>query len=151
MSKEAVKNLIKESQSDTQLLARLEAAEGSEAVIKIAQERGYEFTEDELILVMQEEQLSFSGQPAEFNESALKFMKEVDNNQAWKKELEAINTPDDIVRYAADKGYEFTEKDLVAVIQEQQQETSVEGEISDEVLESVAGGLFDNWKIKAKW
>ena len=133
------------------MLARLEAAEGSEAVIKIAQERGYEFTEDELILVMQEEQLSFSGQPAEFNESALKFMKEVDNNQAWKKELEAINTPDDIVRYAADKGYEFTEKDLVAVIQEQQQETSVEGEISDEVLESVAGGLFDNWKIKAKW
>ena len=70
MSKEAVKNLIKESQSDTQLLARLEAAEGSEAVIKIAQARGYEFTEDELILVMQEQQ-ELTSEESELSEEAL--------------------------------------------------------------------------------
>ena len=70
MSKEAVKNLIKESQSDAQLLTQLETAEGSEAVIQIAQERGYQFTEEELILVMQEQQELASGE-SELSEEAL--------------------------------------------------------------------------------
>lgn len=147
MSKEAVQNLIEQSKCDEQLLAQLQAAPGPEAVLAIASERGYEFTEEELISVMQEQQLSFDDEPVEINETAFNFVKEVGNNDAWKKELETINTPADIVRYAADKGYEFSEEDIVNVIQHQQDMASTEGELSEDALEAIAGGRA-SWECK---
>ena len=140
MTKEAVQNLIKDSQSNEQLMAQLEAAEGSKAVLEIAKERGYEFTEEELISVMQEQQLGCYSEPVEMNEIAFNFVKEVGNNEIWKEELEAIQTPADIVRYAADKGYEFSEEDIISVMEHQQQLASQESELSEEALEAIAGG-----------
>ena len=146
MTKEAVQNLIKDSQYDEQLMVQLEAAEGSEAVLEIAKERGYEFTEEELISVMQEQQFDRDNEPVKINETAFNFVKEVSNNETWKEELEAINTPADIVRYAADKGYEFTEEDIISVMEHQQQLASKESELSEEALEAIAGG--GEWECK---
>ena len=143
MTKQAVQNLIRESQSDEQLMAQLEAAEGSEAVLEIAKERGYEFTEAELISVMQEQQLDCDNEPIEISETAFNFVKEVGNNETWKEELETINTPADIVRYAADKGYEFTEEDIVSVMEHQRELAFLESELSEEALEAIAGGQVE--------
>ena len=142
MSKQAVLNLIEESKSDESLLAQLESAEGPQTILEIAKSKGYEFTEDELLSVMQEQQLSFADEqePVELNNVALNFIKEVGNNQAWKEDLESINTPADIVRYAADKGYEFSEDEVITIIEHQQELASQEGELTEDALEAVAGG-----------
>ena len=140
MSKQAVFNLIEESKADNNLLSQLKAAEDSSTILEIGKYKGYDFTEDELLSVMQEQQLSFANQPVELDEAALNFIKEVGNNQIWREDLESINTPADIVRYAAQKGYEFSEESIVAVMEHQQELTSQEGELSEDALEAIAGG-----------
>lgn len=145
MSKQAVQNLIKEAQSDAQLQAQLQAAESSAAVMRIAEEKGYQFTEDELTSVMKEQQLSFDNSPVELNEIALKFILEINNHPAWQEELKTINTPADIVHYAAQKGYELTEQDIITVMEKQQEPNSQAGELFEEALEAVAGGA--DWNI----
>ena len=141
MSKQAALSLIEESRNDRDLFAQLETAEGSAKVIEIGKARGYEFTEEELISAMHDEQLSFAGEQPELDKSAINFVKEFSENESWKQELEAINTPGDLVRYAESKGYEFTEANIVAVIEECQKVNSQEDELSEEALESVAGGV----------
>lgn len=140
MSKQAALNLINESRNNQELFAQLEAAEGSSEVIEIGRARGYEFSEGDLLAAMHDEQLSFADEKAELDESAVNFIKEVGDNELWKQELENINTPGDLVRYAESKGYEFTEANIIAVLEECQKINSQEGELSEEALESVAGG-----------
>ena len=60
MSKEAVIQLIESAESDNELRNKLSSASGAESVITIASARGYQFTESELLEVMQEKQLSFA-------------------------------------------------------------------------------------------
>ena len=60
MSQEAVIKLIEVAENDSDLRKRLNSAGGPDAVLKIAQEKGYEFTQEELLEVMQEKQLSFT-------------------------------------------------------------------------------------------
>jgi predicted ribosomally synthesized peptide with nif11-like leader len=62
MSREAVIKLIESAENDPNLRKQLSSAQGPETVIKIAQEKGYQFTEAELIEVMQEKQLSFTSE-----------------------------------------------------------------------------------------
>jgi predicted ribosomally synthesized peptide with nif11-like leader len=64
MSREAVIKLIESAENDTNLGKQLHSAQGPETVIAIAQEKGYQFTEAELIEVMQEKQLSFASDEA---------------------------------------------------------------------------------------
>ncbi|MEM7552720.1 MAG: Nif11-like leader peptide family natural product precursor [Cyanobacteria bacterium P01_A01_bin.84] len=61
MSKSAVLELIKATESNPELLQKLQNAKGPEVVLSIASELGYEFSESELLDVMQEKQLSFTG------------------------------------------------------------------------------------------
>ncbi|MEM7552721.1 MAG: Nif11-like leader peptide family natural product precursor [Cyanobacteria bacterium P01_A01_bin.84] len=61
MSKLAVLQLIEAAESNPELLQRLETAKGPEAILSVASELGYEFSESELLDVMQEKQLSFTG------------------------------------------------------------------------------------------
>ena len=62
MSIESVRTMIETSKTDAALRQQLDAAEGPEAVLTIASEKGYEFTQEELLTVMQEKQLSFEGE-----------------------------------------------------------------------------------------
>jgi predicted ribosomally synthesized peptide with nif11-like leader len=60
MSKEAVIKLIEAADSNPTLLKQLHSAQGPEAILAIAAERGFKFSEAELLAVMQEKQLSFA-------------------------------------------------------------------------------------------
>jgi predicted ribosomally synthesized peptide with nif11-like leader len=62
MSKEAVIKLIEAAESNPTLLKQLHNAQGPETVLAIGAERGFQFSEAELIAVMQEKQLSFASQ-----------------------------------------------------------------------------------------
>ncbi|MEH1770624.1 Nif11-like leader peptide family natural product precursor [Nostoc sp.] len=62
MSKEAVIELIEAAESNPTLLKELHSAQGPETVLTIAAERGFEFSESELLSVMQEKQLSFASE-----------------------------------------------------------------------------------------
>jgi predicted ribosomally synthesized peptide with nif11-like leader len=65
MSIESVRSMIETSKTDATLRQQLQAAEGPEAILTIASEKGYEFTEEELLSVMQEKQLSFGEELSE--------------------------------------------------------------------------------------
>ncbi|MEH1770622.1 Nif11-like leader peptide family natural product precursor [Nostoc sp.] len=62
MSKEAVIELIEAAESNPTLLKQLHSAQGPETVLAIAAERGFQFSEAELLAVMQEKQLSFASE-----------------------------------------------------------------------------------------
>ncbi|MDZ8106204.1 MAG: Nif11-like leader peptide family natural product precursor [Nostoc sp. DedQUE12a] len=62
MSKEAVIKLIEAAESNPTLLKQLHSAQGPETVLAIATQRGLEFSETELLTVMQEKQLSFASE-----------------------------------------------------------------------------------------
>ncbi|NEO92958.1 MAG: Nif11-like leader peptide family natural product precursor, partial [Moorea sp. SIO3G5] len=70
MSRESVLALIKASETDQALKAQLESAEGPATVLEIAASKGYNFTEEELLAVMQEQQLGFAEAPVELSENA---------------------------------------------------------------------------------
>ncbi len=53
-----------------------------------------------------------------------------------------------VVEIGAEKGYQFTEQDAQAFLNDRGLGTSVEGELSDEALEAVAGGWFQNLSIR---
>ena len=60
MSKQAVIKLIEFAENNSTLRNQLYCAENSETVIAIASENNLQFTETELVEVMQEKQLSFA-------------------------------------------------------------------------------------------
>ena len=65
MSIESVYTMIETAENDAGLQKQLQTAEGPEAVLTIASQKGYEFTEEELLSVMQEKQLSFGSELSE--------------------------------------------------------------------------------------
>ena len=65
MSIESVRTMIETSKTDAGLRQQLNAAEGPEEVLASASEKGYEFTQEELLSVMQEKQLSFGEELSE--------------------------------------------------------------------------------------
>ncbi|MEM7552722.1 MAG: Nif11-like leader peptide family natural product precursor [Cyanobacteria bacterium P01_A01_bin.84] len=60
MSKSAVLQLIEAAEKNPKLLQKLQNAKEPEAILSIASELGYHFSELELFEVMQEKQLSFT-------------------------------------------------------------------------------------------
>ena len=65
MSQESVRKMLETAENDAALRQQLQTAEGPEAVLAIASQKGYEFTEEELLSVMQEKQLSFGSELSE--------------------------------------------------------------------------------------
>ncbi|MEM7552718.1 MAG: Nif11-like leader peptide family natural product precursor [Cyanobacteria bacterium P01_A01_bin.84] len=59
MSKKSVLQLIETAEKTPEILSRLQSSQGAEDILSIASELGYEFSESELLDVMQEKQLSF--------------------------------------------------------------------------------------------
>jgi predicted ribosomally synthesized peptide with nif11-like leader len=73
-----------------------------------------------------------------------------DRDQALRQKLQAAVTPENLVKIAAEHGYEFSTEDLIALIQEQIEAQkakssafdSLTEDISDDEAEMVAGGGF---------
>lgn len=60
MSKKAVIKLIESADKDINLRKQLFDAQDPETILAIAKEKGYQFTQEELLIVMQEKQISFA-------------------------------------------------------------------------------------------
>ncbi|NEP34045.1 Nif11-like leader peptide family RiPP precursor [Moorena sp. SIO3B2] len=146
MSRESVLALIKAAEADQSLKAQLESAEGSEQVLEIAASQGYNFTEEELLTVMQEQQLEFATPPVELSEHAKALMKEVEANETLRQQFESAGSLADMVKIAIDQGYQVTEEEVEAGLTYFEQE----GELSDAELEAVAGAGKNNARYKGK-
>ncbi|AOY84084.1 Nif11-like leader peptide family RiPP precursor [Moorena producens JHB] len=146
MSKESVLALIKAAEADQSLKAQLESAENPEQVLVIAASQGYNFTEEELLAVMQEQQLEFATPAVELSENAKALLKEVEANETLRQQFESAGSVADMVKIAMDQGYQVTAEEVEAGLTYFEQE----GELSDAELEAVAGAGKDKKKVKEK-
>jgi predicted ribosomally synthesized peptide with nif11-like leader len=64
------------------------------------------------------------------------------------QKLENANGYAEAVQIGAENGYEFTEQEAEAFLVERGIVGGPEGELSEEALEAVAGGWFDNNRIR---
>ncbi|NEQ87994.1 MAG: Nif11-like leader peptide family natural product precursor [Moorea sp. SIO2I5] len=155
MSRESVLALIKAAEADQSLKAQLESAEGPEQVLEIAASQGYNFTEEELLAVMQEQQLEFATPAVELSEHTKALLKEVEANETLRQQFESAGSVADMVKIAMDQGYQVTEEEVEAGLTYFEQE----GELSDAELEAVAGAgkvkgcqnYTDNRKKRRLW
>lgn len=70
---------------------------------------------------------------------------------ALQQKLESVNGYAEAVAIGAENGFEFTEEEAQAVLSERGLIEGPEGELSDEALEAVAGGWFDNWRVRIRF
>ncbi|NEO89340.1 MAG: Nif11-like leader peptide family natural product precursor [Moorea sp. SIO3G5] len=138
MSRESVLALIKASENDQALKAQLESAEGPAIVLKIAASKGYDFTEEELLAVMQEQQLGFAEAPVELSENAKAFIEAVKANEVFRNKLQEAGGLADVVTIAMAEGFNVTEEDVESGFAYLQQED----ELSDAQLQVSAAGFF---------
>ncbi len=73
--------------------------------------------------------------------NAKEFIKEMENNEALKKELKAINEPDALLEFLEKNGVSTSLEDFAEAVKTLMVD-SEEGKISDEAAEAVAGGLW---------
>ncbi len=146
MSRESVLALLKAAEIDQALKAQLESAEGPARVLEIAANKGYVFTEEELLAVMQEQQLELATPDVELSENAKTLMKEVEANQTLRQQFESAGSVADMVKIAMDQGYQVTAEEVEAGLTYFEQE----GELSDAKLEAVAGAGKKKPKLKIK-
>ncbi len=137
MSRESVLALIKAAETDENLKAQLESAEGPATVLEIAASKGYDFTEEELLAVMQEQQLGFAEAPVELTENAKAFMEAVEANEVFRNKLQEAGSLADFVKIAMAEGFSVTEEEVESSLAYLEQE----GELSDAQLEIAAAGL----------
>lgn len=74
------------------------------------------------------------------------FYKVFQSDEALEERIKSTDSTANVIKIAAEKGYEFTELELEAFMQE----AVADGELSTEELEAVAGGLAENQKVKIK-
>jgi predicted ribosomally synthesized peptide with nif11-like leader len=86
-------------------------------------------------------------------EAVEQLLEAASKNTALQQKLEAAPGFPEAVKIGADNGYSFTEEDAKIVLQERGilTEDGAEGELSEQALEAVAGGVFDNWRIRIGW
>ncbi|BAY23403.1 hypothetical protein NIES2100_31680 [Calothrix sp. NIES-2100] len=70
---------------------------------------------------------------------------------ALQQQIESVDGYADAVKVGADHGYEFTEEEAQEFLVERGIIEGPEGELSEEALEAVAGGWFDNWNVRVRW
>ncbi|WP_169218733.1 Nif11-like leader peptide family natural product precursor [Brasilonema sp. UFV-L1] len=83
-------------------------------------------------------------------ESVEQFMQAAGLDAALQKKLEAAEGFAEVVEIGAEKGYQFTEEEVQAFLSERgiTLEESQEGELSEAALDAVAGGWFENLRIR---
>lgn len=72
-------------------------------------------------------------------ETVREFFKVAENDEALQEMIKAADSSMNVVQIAAEKGYEFTELELQAVMQKTVAE---DGDLSEEELDAVAGGML---------
>ncbi|MBR8836650.1 MAG: Nif11-like leader peptide family natural product precursor [Stigonema ocellatum SAG 48.90 = DSM 106950] len=72
------------------------------------------------------------------------FYKVFQSDEALEERIKSTDSTASVIKIAAEKGYEFTELELEAFMQE----SVASGELSEEELEVVAGGNRDGDKTK---
>ncbi len=83
-------------------------------------------------------------------EAVEKMMQAADRDTALRQALESAQGFAEVVEIGAQNDCQFTEEEVQAVLKERgifQENTAAEGELSDEALEAVAGGYFENLRI----
>lgn len=71
---------------------------------------------------------------------------------ALQQRLEKASGYAEAVHIGAENGYNFTEEEAQAFLAEHGViSEGREGELSEEALEAVAGGWFDNWNVRISW
>jgi predicted ribosomally synthesized peptide with nif11-like leader len=82
-------------------------------------------------------------------EAVEQMMKSAGDDLVLQQQLETANGFAEVVQIGAEKGYQFTEADAQALLRERGIPTgdSADGELSEEALETVAGGfIYDGWR-----
>jgi predicted ribosomally synthesized peptide with nif11-like leader len=74
-------------------------------------------------------------------ETAIAFVKASENDSLLLEKIKAADSPESVVKIAAEYGYELTETEVQA-IQTGSHIDWEDGELSEEQLEAVAGGLL---------
>lgn len=77
-------------------------------------------------------------------ESVKGFYESLTNDQALQERVKSADDSVAIVQIASEKGYDFTDQELERAMQE----AIVEGELSEQELEAVAGGTGKKYKGK---
>jgi predicted ribosomally synthesized peptide with nif11-like leader len=86
-------------------------------------------------------------------EALVEFFQTLDKNEALSQWLTSIEDPAEVARIAeSELGLSVTAEELTSAVAAMQKsnDASPEIELSDEQLEAVAGGLFQNWIINTK-
>lgn len=82
-------------------------------------------------------------------EALVAFFQALEKNPVLLERLNTVEDPAEVVKIAkSELGYDFTTEELNSALAAMK--TSQESELSEEQLESVAGGLFQNWTINGK-
>ncbi len=76
-------------------------------------------------------------------EAVIKLIESAEINPNLKKQLYNADNPEIVLKIATQKGYQFSEAELIEVMQEKQLSFASEEELSEEQLESVVGGKND--------
>ena len=73
-------------------------------------------------------------------EAVIEFIEAVEANPSLRQQLNSAESPEIAIAIAEEQGYQFTQAELLAVMQEKQLSFASEVELSEEQLEAVAGG-----------
>ena len=150
MTQQSVNNFLQAAEKNPTLSKQIEAASELDIVVQIAADNGYEFTEEEIINTLNEQQIEFAKKELNFGESAIALFEEAQKNEELREQLNvAVNSADttaEVIRIAQKKGFTLTEEEINKFLQAQQEPE--DGELSEEILEAVAGGgcIYFPWK-----
>ncbi len=69
-------------------------------------------------------------------ESAFRFVQKIGEDESFKARFESAKSPDEVMQIASQAGYDLSMEELKTVV------SKLRGELSEEQMESVAGGGF---------
>jgi predicted ribosomally synthesized peptide with nif11-like leader len=84
-------------------------------------------------------------------EAVVELFQTLDKDPDLRQRLTSIEDPAEVAQIAeSELGLSVTAEELTSAVASMQnpEDTSPEGELSEEQLEAVAGGWFDNWRVK---
>lgn len=84
-------------------------------------------------------------------EAVRQLFEAANQDPALQQKLENVGSSAEGVKIGAEHGYNFTEEEAQAFLAEHgvvSEGEGPEGELSEDALEAVAGGWFDNWRIR---
>lgn len=128
MSKDAVYEFVRRADSDAELGYALRGAAGIPAVVRVAAERGFQFTGDELAPVL----------------DLLRFLDDASRDAGLRSELASAPDPAAVVALGRGRGYAFSSEEL-----DHLQVGPATGPLAERDLDRVVGGMNFNVSISS--